>query len=152
MKKILGIILILMLIAVPVQARKQVITTQLKLQSNNRAINNYTLKSGIDHYTQPVSVHDSQKTGALLISNEGGSAFDIDVEYEISDDGVNFFKPLLLSGVVSGSYSTDETIALAVNANRYIEFTHQMARFIRFNFDPDAYSEVTIIYIQQVGD
>lgn len=107
-------------------------TTQWKEKS-------FTNGSGV--YSNALRPHFTTGFGALLVIL--ADTPDVDITYQTSLDGKNWYSPVDTSG------NSLATISTALVASAWIVFSPQVAEYVRFYFDPDANSTVTAIYIQQ---
>ena len=78
---------------------------------------------------------------ALLVILTSGD--DVDISFEVSLDGLNWYDPKDTAGSSLGVVYTTLT------ATAWIVFSPKIAEYIRFLIDPDAESVVTAQYIQQ---
>ena len=104
-------------------------------------INATTLASGTAYYSDAIRVHYSTGFAALLVTLT--SADDVDISFQVSLDGKNFYTPVDTAGASLG------VIYTTLTATAWIVFSPKIAEYIRFLIDPDAESVVTAQYIQQ---
>ena len=103
------------------------------------------LTSGTAYYTDKIKVRSSRGFSSLLLII-AGAAPDLDVSFQTSLDGINWYSPVNTAGAALS------TIYTALAASAWIVFSPQVTRYIRFLLDPDADTTVTATYIQQEGD
>jgi hypothetical protein len=103
------------------------------------------LTSGTAYYTDKIKVRSSRGFTGLLLVIAGGAP-DLDVSFETSLNGIDWYGPVNTGGTALN------TIYTALAADAWIVFNPQLTRWIRFLLDPDANTTVTATYIQQEGD
>ena len=118
------------------------------LKSSNTDWNGKSMTSGTDYYSDPIRVNRSNGYAALFVGLSGG-ADDVDIDFEVSFNGNDFYTPYDSAGNDMGNVITDGVCIYATRANWWIVLEPQPAEWIRFKFAPDANSTVTAKYIQQ---
>jgi len=113
------------------------------------ALSSYALTSGAAVYSETINVTGNTSLASLLVVEDkdgGGGDVDISVEYSLDD---TTFYPAYTSDM-AGTLTLVGDIATAMgNSSRWIVFTPRISRFVRFKFDPDADSQITVTYINQ---
>ena len=108
----------------------------------------YSLPTGAAVYSNAVNVNYSRGHAALLVELSGGSD-DVDIDFETSLDGKTFYTPYDADGNDVGNVITDNTCKYSTRTAWWIILAPQIAKYIRFKFDPDADSVITARYIQE---
>ena len=149
MKKALLLFLSILLLAVPVNAAYFDLKKVDLKDSSGTLLEDYSLTSGSAVTTNWVNVQDNVGFMALEITeDQSGGTGDVDISAEYSWDRTNWFTFAVSN--MSGVITEDGLIAQGFgNDANTIQFTARPAPFVRFIFDPDANSEITVKLIYQ---
>lgn len=148
LRKIITAIMILTLSATVSYAQRGTnLVHSQQLAVSGTAVSSYALTTGTLVSTDSIDTRASNGYAALLIDVSGGSD-DLDIYFQVSKDGTNWFYPYTTDG---SSLTNASGVAVAVTADRWIDISSRVkiAPFIRFQFDPDANSTITATYLQQ---
>jgi len=94
------------------------------------SIDDTYLASGAAVYTDGIIVE--KNVGYASVSLDLTTSSDLDLSFEVSNDGITYYSPKDTSNTDLGAIST------AITDDRWIVFTPRMAKFMRFKLDPDA--------------
>lgn len=154
MKKILLLLLMIALFANPCYARKTAPYKPLN-DASGTALTDYALTNGVAVYSEPILVNGNIGFASILVTEDkAGGAGDVDISAEYSVDGVNFYPAyqsdmdgtITLEGVTSGGGLIVEALQ---NVTRWIAYTSRLSVWMRYKFDPDADSQITVKHIFQ---
>ena len=120
---------------------KNIIHYQL-LAVDETPVRDYALTLGTGVYSDAIPVQFSSGFAALLFISRGATD-DVDLSYQLSLDGKNWYSPVDTDDNALGAIFT------AVTTTKWISFGPLPAKYIRIFIDPDANSTVTIYYIHQ---
>ena len=152
MKRFIPILIVgLLLFSTSALARRDAVVTTLRAATNKQAITNYEFQGGTRVTTQAVRITTSAQVGSILVqgarAGAGGTKPDLDVSYELSLDGQNWYEPYQ-----SSDNKSDATIFLALETSRMYLFAQTIGSYIRFHLDPDDDMVATIFYTFQSAD
>lgn len=106
-------------------------------------ITSYALTNTVAVKTRPIDISNSDGFAALIVTLAGASD-DVDIDYEVSDNGVDWYTPYdfsltdigtCIDGLTQGSY--------------WFILDPVPTKYIRFEFDPDADSTITAKYLHR---
>lgn len=117
------------------------------LKVDGTVVSSYALTNGTAVYSDPIRAKYSNGYAALLVLCTGGSD-DVDITFEVSLDGTNWYVPYTADGT---SLTDAGGIVIALTASRWMDISSRIriAPWVRFKLDPDANSTVTAYYLQQ---
>ncbi len=143
--KVIIMFLLISCLTTPAFARYLTVSRDLEDAAHVK-FEDYALTSGVAVYSETLDVRDNGGFMVLLITeNKAGGTGDVDVTIEYSDDKTNFY-PAYFSD--DGVLTIDPNIVTTLqNVTRRIVHTIRIGRYIRYKFDPDADSQVTIKHI-----
>lgn len=145
-KKIVLFSLFMLLVTGQCFAKNEVVSVLLE-DSSGTPISSYSLTSGNAVYSETIDLKNSAGYGALIITEDsGGGLGDVDISTEYSRDGVNFSRMYLSD--MNGTITAEGLVALAFGnlSNINIRFSVHPIRYLRFKFDPDANSQITVYH------
>lgn len=90
------------------------------------------------YYTDAIDVRSSTGYASLLVLTNAS----IDVAFEISEDGTNFYDPKDTSGNSLGA------MASTLSANRWIVFSPRLANYMRFKLTINSNATVSLKFLQ----
>jgi hypothetical protein len=127
MKKVLfGLLILSMLICVNADAGKIRVTPTVLSDTTNGNWTNLAMTTATGTYTSSgIDVRNSNGFASLLVLTSAGS---LDIDFQVSDDNVNWYTP------VDTSLNTLGSVNGAVTSDRWIVFSPQAATWIRFIF------------------
>ena len=105
-------------------------------------VEKYALTSGTAVYSDPIPADYSSGFASLLFLSHTGID-DVDISFQVSLDGKNFYDPVDVDNNALG------VIFTAATADKWISFGPTACKWFRFKLDPDANSNVSVYYIQQ---
>jgi len=146
-KKILLIWLVLLvLVCTPVYARKDEGHIALN-DADGTAITDYSLTSGVAVYSERLDIERAAGWVVILITEDkSGGAGDVDVSAEYSTDGTNYYT--VYNSDMAGTTTAEGLIREALqNTTEYTRFVLNPGKYMRYKFDPDADSEITVTHI-----
>ena len=146
MKKfLLALALVVFLFPAPANAG---MTVRALNDANGTALSAYDLTSGSVVYSEAIRVSNGVIQAALLaIESKAGGLGDVDISLEYSVDKVTWYPAYTTS---SGSVTIDANIYTELqNFSSLIQYTPRLAPFIRYKFDPDADSTITVTHMHQ---
>jgi hypothetical protein len=109
-------------------------------------INAYAIASAAEAYSEPIPVdRNVGQSMALLMLCTG----DIDISYELSVDGVNFYAPEIVDGV--GGSTTGGKVIDNLTADAWLDMADVIkpAAFLRFKFEANSNSTISSTLIFQ---
>lgn len=146
--KLLVVPMVIVLLSSPVFASYLTVSRDLA-DSDNVVFSDYELTSGVAVYSEILDVYDNGGFMSLLVTeNKSGGGGDVDISIEYSTDKINFY-PAYTSD--DGVLTIDPNIVTGLgNATRWIVHTIRIGRYLRYKFDPDADSKITVeqIYLR----
>lgn len=146
MKRLICGLLISLLLCVPVYAGME--TRSLK-DAAGTALSSYALTSGSAVYSEKIRLQSEISAVTILVTeNKSGGAGDVDISAQYSVDGTNWYTAYLTD--MAGAVNADGLIVEAIgNTTQWIVHVPRMAPFLRYKFDPDADSQITVTVIIQ---
>lgn len=150
---ILAVLLIAILFfCLPADAK--VIATQRLLDDEDGTVfTDYALTSATAVYSETILIKDNALgTAAILVTEDvTGDAGDVDINAQYSIDGTNWYSAYTTA--MAGTTTVEGNIVTALgNTTEYIVFTVRIGMYLRFKFDPDADSQVTVYFIYQTDN
>lgn len=117
--------------------------------SAGTAISAYSLTSGVAVYSETLDMTGNVGFCTLLITeNQAGGTGDVDISVEYSIDGSNWYAAYTSN--MSGTITAEGNIVTTLQNNtRWIVFTPRLTRSMRYKFDPDANSKITVWHLIQ---
>ena len=107
------------------------------------AVTTYNVIDQQPFYTNGIDTRTNVGFNGVILTIDGA---DVDLNYEVSNDNVNWFIPYDNS---SGTLASDNTVASAVTVSRWVVFTSRLTNFIRFYIDPDKSGSISLKYFMQ---
>ncbi|OPX89064.1 MAG: hypothetical protein A4E53_01672 [Pelotomaculum sp. PtaB.Bin104] len=153
MKKIISIMLIMLLISgiTSIASARYLAVSRDLADADDVVFSDYALTSGVAVYSETLDVRDNGGFMALLVTeNHSGGTGDVDISIEYSTDKVNFYPAYTSS---SGALTVDPNIVTGLqNVTRWIVHTIRMGKYVRYKFDPNADSQITVeqIYLRDM--
>ena len=120
-----------------------------KLKVSAVDIINLALTSGTAVTSDKIPVNNNKGQFCLTIKEDiSGGAGDVDIYAEYSDDDVIWGRPYIsdLAGITTVEGNIVTTLQ---NVTKKIYFQARFAKYIRFVFDPDADSQITVSFAFQ---
>jgi len=148
-----SLVLIAVLIFCPLADAKVVATQRLLADAAGTAMENYDLTNATAVYSETILIKDNAGlTAALLVTEDkAGDGGDVDISAQYSIDGTNWYSAYTTA--MAGTTTIEGDIVTAIgNTTEYIVYTTRVAVYMRFKFDPDADSEVTVYLVYQVDN
>lgn len=114
------------------------------------AMSDYALTSGSAVYSEIIDMERNAGFVALLVTEDkSGGTGDVDISVEYSVDKTNWYT--VYTSDMYGTITAEGNVATALgNITRWIAFTSRITRYMRYKFDPDADSQVTVTHIYVV--
>lgn len=147
MKRILLAMLVgLSLICNPCFAKMEETHVLLK-DSSGTVFTDYALTSGAAVYSETLNLKKNAGFVAIRITEDkSGGTGDVDVSAEYSVDGVLW--DTVYTSNMNGTITAEGNIMTALqNVRRRINHTTNITTYMRYKFDPDADSQITVFFI-----
>ena len=95
--------------------------------------------------TAPINNRLNNGYGAILLV-QGTGSLDMDVNYQVSLDGDNWYTPRVTDGTGLTSVTA---IVVAATQSEWIIISPRVAPWVRFQLDPDATGNWSAYYVHQ---
>ncbi len=150
MKKIVIVLMLTGILLSGSLAEAEKITSYRPLNdSAGTAISAYNLTSLTAVYSETINMNGNVGFSTLLITeNKAGGTGDVDISVEYSIDDSNWYTAYTSN--MSGTITVEGNIVTTLqNATRWIVFTPRLTKSMRYKFDPDVDSRITVWHLFQ---
>ena len=131
MRKLIFSLIVIFLMSVTAQANDNNVH---KLRVDKVSMDNYAFTNGVTVTSDSISTKGN--TGfAVLVVDFDALEGDLDIDMEVSLDGVDFFDPYTTDGT---TLTIADSVVDTLTADRWIILTARLANYIRFEFEPDS--------------
>ena len=118
--------------------------------SNGAPLTDFSLANGVISYSEAIDIKKNVGFGNMIVvEDKAGGAGDVDIYAEYSFDGTLWYRPSEAN--MDGTVTVQGNIRTALqNDTEFItDIGMKLANYVRFAFDPDADSQVTVDFIYQ---